>query len=74
MKFVVMDDGVSARQLLRIVAHRTDASRDVKAIAMWPQSSSTRPRAPHTTIMANRGYDVVVDVDQEVCSHQIIIK
>jgi hypothetical protein len=57
--------------LLRI-DHRTDASRDVNRNLAAELKQAPRPRAPNITTMANRGYDVVVDVDQEVCIHSAI--
>lgn len=44
-------------------------SRRATSTAIWPLSSS-KPillEVLNTSNMANRGYDVVVDVDQEVC-------
>lgn len=63
---------VRLRRCLLRIASRTDASRDVKSIYrnVAAELQQAQPiRAPNTTSMANRGYDVVVDVDQEVCKH-----
>jgi hypothetical protein len=45
---------------------RTDATRDVNRNLAAEEQQAHHTRAPNITIMANRGYDVVVDVDQEV--------
>ena len=50
--------------------HVSARSRRATSIAIWPLISTQAPRREElqtTATMANRGYDVVVDVDQEVC-------
>lgn len=50
----------------------TAATRDVKRnLAAELQQASRTKRDPNTCIMANRGYDVVVDVDQEVWDYPL---
>jgi hypothetical protein len=50
--------------------HVSARSRRATSSAIWPLGSTQAPHLEERqtpAIMANRGYDVVVDVDQEVC-------
>jgi hypothetical protein len=62
------------RHLLRPLPRALDTKAAIRGASLGRQHTNTIYTSTHSNdqIMANRGYDVVVDVDAEVCQPQLL--